>query len=78
MGQQEVFDWLKLQREKGDESFFTAKQIYLGINEQGSEVSKDSVNKAILKLRLGGFLEYIRRIGWTDYKMRFRLKGKYV
>lgn len=79
MGQREVYDWLKCQREFGNHSYFSIREIANGLkknNMEGDVLKK--VRSDIPPLLRAGFLEHrINGKVWDWYRL-YRIKKKYL
>jgi hypothetical protein len=74
MSQNEVFNWLKDQRKKGDHNFYKITDIYNGMKRSGHKAAELSVIRQVNQLWRYNFLE----LKFITFKGRFfRLKLKY-
>lgn len=79
MGQIEVFEWLRLQRIKGVESFFSVREIEIGMRSSGMyNANPCRVYGAVLSLEAFGYLDARRKGTVRKFSRVVRLKKKYV
>lgn len=81
MGQFEVYEWLKNQREIGNESFFTPKEISEGVygaSESGKV--RLPVWNDVVSLAVHGYLEFESKdkTGFNNFYKAYRIKKEYL
>lgn len=69
MGQEEIFEWFKVQRMSGCHDYFSIHAV-----EKRVPALNGDVRRAIVKLGAYDYLE-VRVVGWRRY---FRARDKYV
>ena len=80
MGQMEVYEWLKNQRESGKEQYFTTKEVEKGLTQAGfSNGTIKNLRVDLIKLTVSGYLEMIDldKSGLNNYNRVFRIKKVY-
>jgi len=78
MGQIEVYEFLKTQRLKGDDDYFSAKNIYDGLKAQAIDpVSKTCLYAALIQLERFDYVEVKMSGKFRDWHRLYRLKKKY-
>jgi len=79
LAQIEIFEFLKAQREKGLEEYYTPMDIYKGVakSEEFNSLAKCRVYSAIIQLEAFGYLEVIRKGKLSSWKRAYRIKEKY-
>jgi hypothetical protein len=79
MGQVEVFEWLKNQREGGRDCFFSIKEIEDGLRAVGNTDSLIGLRGDVFRLCICDYVEYqdLDKTGLNNYKKVFRCKLKY-
>lgn len=75
MGQSEIFEYLKLERIKGNHNYLTIGKVYDGLKERGYAVNLISVGSCVRRLARYDYLDIDMN---SHFSMRFRLKYKYV
>jgi hypothetical protein len=79
LGQIEVFEWLKKQRQTGNDQFFSVKEIEKGVTDCGLfNGNGRGVRGAIIMLEAYDYLEVDYRGRYTDFGRVFRIKKKYT
>ena len=78
MAQSDVFDWLRLQRKKGIDSFFTYKEVRQGMKDAGMIEGLHGVPQDLVCLWKSGFVEANMSGELRDWHAVFRLKKKYT
>lgn len=79
MGQTEVYEFLKKERELGNEQFFSVKEIKNRLKEQGmSNGVIEKLNEDLARLNLHDYLDM--KIGGklSDWNRMFRIKSRYL
>lgn len=77
MGQIEVYEWLKRQRESGQHRFFSIGEIEAGLKENGASCGRNTRSN-LLSLRMYGYVETSMTSRLSDWRMLFRIKKKYT
>jgi len=68
LGQSEILDWLQQQRDSGDNFYYTAKEVYEGMIEDGI------IKRGSNCFRNGAMIEQLRRLSVFD-KLEFKIEG---
>lgn len=78
MGQNEVLNWLIMQRIKDEEEYFTIKEIWKGLGSD--RANEKSTARSINRLYAWGYLEI--SLGWNarsgHFERKFRVMKKYL
>jgi hypothetical protein len=75
LGQIEVYEWLKMQRQSGNDAFFCVRDIERGLRECGCfHDYKTKVWAAVANLEAYGYLEVQKAGSRSDFRRVFRLK----
>ncbi len=77
MGQIEVYEFLKRQRQQGDDRYYSIRDCVRMMNRMGYSESFESVRKAFLMLEKYGYCDY-KLPSFNGWNTRFRLKDKYL
>lgn len=77
MGQIEVYEFLKRQRELGEERFWSCREVEDACRQNGfSSGMLVSVRGDLVRLEVSGYLDaMIQKLGW---RRTWRIKAKYV
>ena len=75
MSQGIVFDWLKKQKELGNDSFLSYKEIYEGMKQDGYDLNMGSVARQVNRLWQWDFIDMKLVSYW---QRTFRIKCKYT
>jgi len=80
MGQIEVYEWLKLRRQSGDDAFYSVTEIAAGVRKSGlfNGCGYKSFWAAVAKLEADGYLE-VKLVGQLrNFRRIVRIKEKYA
>ena len=79
MAQSEVYDWLLQQRQLGNDTYFTIKEIASGLKSLGVEgdVERKS-RRAIPGLLRCGILEHRINMNIMDWKRTYRISNNHM
>lgn len=78
MGQEEVYFWLRTQREIGINDYFSISDVKNGLKVKGySNGVIEKVGKHLIRLEGSGFVEIKVSGKVRDWKRLFRLKSEY-
>lgn len=69
--QDEVYDFLKAERERGNHEFFTSKEVWVALGKVFPYVN---VNRALVKLYAHNFLEFKMTGKLTDWRRMYRFR----
>lgn len=80
MSEWDVFNWLKDQRHKGQEEYYSVPEITKGINEDKRyrNTEKRCVRRKAVNMMNSGFLENKLSGSVRDWHMRFRIRDRYL
>jgi hypothetical protein len=76
MGQIEVYEILKAKRLANDNRFFSSSEVEKFIKDAGFSVG--SVRRSLNILKHSGYVEVKLNSKFSDWRLLYRLKGKYV
>ena len=78
MGQIEVYEFLKAEKLKGNEKFFSASEIYKLMKEQGLEPGhKNALYVALIQLERFEYVDIEMQGSLRDWHRLYRIKSKY-